>query len=878
MNEWLLNFNKLKNNNEWLMKLLSSNKSTLPLLSDKHESIIDTYLLTNNFYTAISSNTTQINILLDEEPLIVITSLIALRQRIVADVIYLNEFKGELNSVNMILTFMRLGKIDSNLYLFDNVIVNNTTNFINLNKKIKNEINKSSEFADLSDELKNGLIESTKSSMGWKHVDYKKHAMGSLIDFVDLTLSLLRFNTSSPRLIREKGVQFIANIFQPYFNKNDDNIMDIIINTFYTQYEYEIPYWKGNATKIEKNKINKYSSDSDQGVSVLYKLNDYFNEYQTLKMSGVSESLVVLLCNIFNNTIVRLKFLYQELYNRINKTKQINTDEKKTVLKLSIKNSIETLEKNYKKIIQSFFDLNDDISEFGIAETNDTSLYPDKIIKDSKTMFRVLGGIKSIKKIEKCDKKNYPIVLKYNETNQFTGEIDLEQTRDRLIKMFINSDEYMGGVVLHNVIVPKTFDIITKFIEKGIHSKNTALKRIDGEFNKMTKGLRLNKVRLIANTLQSQYKKIIMQSNNLIRESVSKQIINDIILKYKEYRATELLKIKDYLDIVITTNKFKQKELNTVKRNQLLKLTTVNKKLLIEYFVIKNTSYVYKLLSVNVLKSLISFYSNKTQKLKTIYLTNLEKGIQNIDSNFDKEKSVLQTKNLNNLEQIMKTKNININMTGGAINFIKPVNRKIVNENDRNKIINKRRPLNKLKQNKPPKEIDEIRYSDYWKDIEYKKMGGKSIFIPYYSNSSILSSKTGFFNILASSIKGKPVEKIRFDTNTIVEKIRHQGLIMVCNDTRELTKPNEWRLFSKKFLDSLKKQSPGTLRKSLYNCIASQTDYLRNTIIWNRTTLVEYKILLTNICKIYGDTMLDCDIIISREELVEYLGFSSPAK
>lgn len=877
MNEWLLNFDKLKNDDDWLMKLLSSNTSTLPLLSDKHESIINTYLLTNDFYTAISSNNVNIKTLLDEDPLVVITSLIGLRRKIADDALYLDEFKRELNS-DTILTFMSMGKISSNVLMFDNVIVNTTTNFINLNKKIKDEIDKSSEFADLSNELKDCLIESTKSSMGWKHIDYKKHAMGSLIDFIDLSLSLLRFNTSSTQSKRISGVQFIANIFQPYFNKNEDNIIDIIKNTFYTQYEYEIPHWKGKPTKIDKNKINKFSNENERDTSLLYKLNDYFNEYDTLKMSGVSESLVILLCNIFNNTLVRLKYLYQELYNRINETDKIKTEKEKSVLKLSIKNAIETLEKNYKKVIQSFFDLNDDVSEFGFGETNDTSLYPDKIIKDSKTMFRVLGGIKSIKKKEKCDRTNYPIVLKYNETNEFTGEIDLEQTRDRLIKMFINSDEYVGGIVLHNVIAPKTFNIITKFINKGIRSKNSAMKKIDNEFNKMIKGIKLNKVRLLANKLQSQYKKIMLQSNNVVRTLISKQIIDDIILKYKEYRDTELLKMKDYLDVVVALNGFKKKELDKDRKTKLLKLTTVNKKLLTEYFVIKNTSYVYKLLSINILKSLISFYSNKKQKLNDSCLTSLENGIQVIDSNFDKNKNVLQTKNLNNLEQMMKTKNININMSGGLIDFVTPVNRKIVNDKNRNKLKNRKRPLNKIKLNKAPKEIDEVGYSDYWKDIEYKKMGGKSIFIPYYSKNSVLASKSGFFNVFESAIKGKPTEKYRFDTNTLLEKIRHMGLIMICNHTSEITKPNEWRLFSKTFLEGLKDKSPGKVRKCLYNCIASQTDYLKNTVIWSRDTLMEHKILLTNICKVYGDTMLDCDIIISREELMLHLGFSSPAK
>ena len=131
MNEWLLNFDKLKNDDDWLMKLLSSNKSTLPLLSDKHESIINTYLLTNDFYTAISSNNVNIKTLLDEDPLVVITSLIALRRKIADDALYLDEFKRELNS-DSILTFMTMGKISSDLFMFDNVIVNTTTNFINL--------------------------------------------------------------------------------------------------------------------------------------------------------------------------------------------------------------------------------------------------------------------------------------------------------------------------------------------------------------------------------------------------------------------------------------------------------------------------------------------------------------------------------------------------------------------------------------------------------------------------------------------------------------------------------------------------------------------------------------------------------------------------
>ena len=873
MNEWLLDFSKIQDDEDWLMKLLSTNKSSLALLSDKQASVINTFLLTNNFYKEISSNEVDIKSLLDEDPLIVVKNLVTLRKKLTDDTLYIDEFKNELNK-DAIIRFITMGKINSEAFLFNNVIVDNTTNLIILNKKIKDEINKSSEFTNLSDELKNALIESTKSSMGWKRVDYKKHAMGSLVDFIDLSLSLLQFNTTYSESKRIHGIQYLANIFQPYFNIGEDNMVDILKNSFYTQYEFEIPYWKGKVDKIDKNKISNFSNEDEKDNSFLYKLHNYFNEYETMKMSGVSESIVILLYNIFSNTIIRLKYLYQELYNRINKTNKIETEKEKGVLKLSIKNSIEILEHNYKTVIRTFFDINDDINEYGVEQTNDDNLYPTQILKNSKSKssFRVLGGIKSIKKKEKCDKNNFPIVLKYDEHDDFKGEINLEETRERLINMFINSDVYVGGLVLHKNIAPKTFNVIEKFLVKGLRSKHTSMKKIDNEFKKMIKGIKLNKVSVIANKLQSNYKKIILQSNNTVRNTVSKQIIDDIIVEYKNYKETELVKTKDFLEVLTTIKKYKNKELNKTQKEKIAKLTTINKKLLTEYFIIKNTSYVYKLLAINILKALINFYNNKSSRLKSSYLSNLEKGIQDVDTNFESKKKVFNTKNLNNLEHSMKNKNINLNMSGGNINFIKPVNRQIVDTKRRV------RPLNQLKLNKPPKEIEEISYSDFWKDLEYKKMSGKSIFVPYYNSNSIVSNKTGFFNILDTAQEGKPVDTLSFNSSSIIDKIRHQGLIIICDNTSELTKPGEWRLLSKKFLQGLNKKSPGTIRKEMYNCVASRSDYLKNSVIWGRNILMEQKILLTNVCKVYGDSMLDCDLIISREELMKHLGFNHPAK
>ena len=294
MNEWLLDFSKIQDDEDWLMKLLSTNKSSLALLSDKQASVINTFLLTNNFYKEISSNEVDIKSLLDEDPLIVVKNLVALRKKLTDDTLYIDEFKNQLNK-DAIIRFITMGKINSEAFLFNNVIVDNTTNLIILNKKIKDEINKSSEFTNLSDELKNALIESTKSSMGWKRVDYKKHAMGSLVDFIDLSLSLLQFNTTYSESKRIQGIQYLANIFQPYFNIGEDNIVDILKNSFYTQYEFEIPYWKGKIDKIDKNKISNFSNEDEKDNSFLYKLHNYFNEYETMKMSGVSESIVILL-------------------------------------------------------------------------------------------------------------------------------------------------------------------------------------------------------------------------------------------------------------------------------------------------------------------------------------------------------------------------------------------------------------------------------------------------------------------------------------------------------------------------------------------------------------------------------------------------------
>ena len=75
----------------------------------------------------------------------------------------------------------------------------------------------------------------------------------------------------------------------------------------------------------------------------------------------------------------------------------------------------------------------------------------------------------------------------------------------------------------------------------------------------------------------------------------------------------------------------------------------------------------------------------------------------------------------------------------------------------------------------------------------------------------------------------------------------------------------------KTFIKELKNQTASIIRRKIYGLINSESQYMKNTYVWKDSILKEDKFLIESICKIYHNKLSGCQIIISREELLNYI-------
>ena len=472
-----------------------------------------------------------------------------------------------------------------------------------------------------------------------------------------------------------------------------------------------------------------------------------------------------------------------------------------------------------------------------------------------------MGGIESITHKEKCNKNIYPIVLEYDVDGIFNGKINRDATIERMVKLLLNNtDEYVGGIVMTRNISIRTFDIIKLYLNDVIDAKRKGIIKIDNYFNKMISGIKLQKASGMAKELQSIYTKIISEKDKLIKKVLIQETVSNIGSHYKNLRDLEYEKLKDYIEVYETVDEYSERNENNNKilntkegRNKLKRLAHIQKKLLLEYFVAKNTAYVYKLLANSVFQSLQITIETKTNK-NDILPNSIKNSLNNTITKINEKVN----NNINKLNHSLNLQSIqNRNITGGANSIT--------------------RPFNTLKRNKKPRDLEKIYNKQYWLDLDYQRLGGKKIFIPFYNNRSLITP-TGYLDILYGPREGKLDVKDKFikkNSSKTIGKIRRSGLIIVCNKTSEITDPKKWRHLNREFLLDIEHGGISNIRKKIYNLIASNSDYLRSTDVWQNNSS---KALLYNVCKNYGLNMLKCQIIISREELSKQLHISTPAK
>ena len=834
---WINNLDKLSNK-DWIFKLITLNYSTNHLN------------LNNNLY---EYNIKEIRDLLNQNSFELIKKLILYREKINEEHSKLLEFNSNLNFTNL----NSIGKNKTN-FLFDNFGYPNSSNeLINFNENIVDNLINNITYKTFSNNDISSLKDSIKSCIGWKKIDLSKHAIGSLEQIIDLTLSRLMFTTQTNKKKKREKINFLINIFNPYIN--DDEFEDLVFKVMYTGIQINLPFWKGKDEKVKVVTIFDVISNN-QDNSLLYNLNKYLKINDSMKLSGASEFLVLLLFNLFQNTIKKLQYLYNQLFDRI---KDNNKIQNKNILKNSIKNSIDTLEKLFQNKIKLIFGLDNEVKLL-----NSLNKYPfDNDNSSNQQLFRVLGGERKILKKELCLTGNYPLVLKYDESDNFIGELDYDQSKIKLLDLFLKTDDnyYIGGMILHKPIAEKTIIYFKKFLNNIISIKLKILEIIDNEFEHMIKGIKIQKASIIAKEFQNKYKSIIK-----IKESSTKQVyIKSLIKKFSDnYNSLKNIEYEYLNDIIFSKNTLETEE-NLLKKTDLIKII---RKLVLQYFSVKNESYVFKLLSIEIYSSLKNIVNQKnTSVLPSYFLDNLNELYNNIDEEHRLRCEKLDKNNLNNFENKIKmiggSKNLDyfnffdINISKipkkntNDIDYLKDLyknnkftelnqekklhilKRFIVNDHYWNQIEYKKKKTNTPKNKNKGSELNIIRNStnisipekvlllEYWKNILKKipqtRGKGKNFYIFFKNDTNSLKLFNLYYGTINDKISDKAISSIDED---------HNKFILIKNNKTD-NKEN-WRLLKKTYLDNLMKKSLISIRREIYKLIFSKEYFIENTKTW----------------------------------------------
>ena len=156
--------------------------------------------------------------------------LVQLRERIVDEQSYLSEFKNKITKSIFKdyfrgtdipdLTFDNYGFINwNNSSKMNNKI---SAHIIEFNKNIKSSIINKTDNVAMNSEQRKTFIQSVKSGTGWFKIDYKKHAIGTMVDILKLTVSLLTLkgNPDVKDEDKKEAVRFLVDIFQSHCRKD----------------------------------------------------------------------------------------------------------------------------------------------------------------------------------------------------------------------------------------------------------------------------------------------------------------------------------------------------------------------------------------------------------------------------------------------------------------------------------------------------------------------------------------------------------------------------------------------------------------------------------------------------------------------------------
>lgn len=672
----------------------------------------------------------------------------------------------------------------------------------------------------------NEIKASLNSLFGWRNVDLKLHAIGSAYNIAELiTLSISQSMSEVP--------EDMVNIFKSYGIKSQSfpkfkayknrRMFDPVSDSF---------------TKKEIDHINISNSIKDAIVAVRDNNNNISKEF-----------LVVLLYTLLFHS-------YTELILRIEQTVSNNIDKSKPnniFIFKNLKTSIERYKYFIDNLIKQYFGLNELIS-------NGTT---DKIAKQTQDgICRVIGGIENIN-TQHFTFEDYPIALKF-------GKIDILETKSRLTKLLLSNvyDDngelmYMGGSVLDINIGTISVRLLSNNLKLHKSKQLNKVKIVDNIIKKMKNKIHIKNIISFKKELQSLYLKLLDKTNKT--KNVQFNAISAIIgEKYSKLKKMQV-KYTNYIK--------KISEINNVSGNKQVELAELREHYIVILNQVQILSKVYKIMALELYKDLqsrnttnkllisvependkLTLFENRlelnknTSKFPEKYYDQLIAVFNDIDNNIDQNVSINNSFIINKLGD--NWRNVLINKNKNMTNFL--------NKNNLIKNTNISKNINKPK-------LDVVSET-FWLDLR-NILDGKTIYIPYVNQRSMLNNTYGLFDMMEACIRGYIsnivlISESKLGMRTLTEKIEPRGYILVGNTVDDKIKPSNWKCILKKEIQLLSKLSTDDIRQHFYDLLINSTLYnKRASVMWSNDSKLKEKVL--RYCRITTGYN-ECKLITSR--------------
>lgn len=782
---------------------------------------------------------------------------------------------------------------------------------------------------------KDSIIASLQSVRGWKYIDLTKHAIGSMNDIVILATELLTKDKLTDADL--PSIEFMRNILRPYRTKvykqqpKNANIssntaklnaaLNAIIRPTGSTHSFKI---KANSMVSEAYAPNATTFDTTPELSrldVLKEINKIKTDPENLNHHQVQEFLILIIFHLFQTVTEWLKALAEATGN--------------SNAKSAMQKSIETFKLIYKSGIKNYFGIEGSTAKYAIDKGNRKAKAS---ISPTSETYRIIGGLKDLKHLDRLQPESYPIQLT-GEANAIKIAKEQTIKNLAKILEAADPDLFIGGPIQEPTIMKESVSMISKFVKTEIKAKKANIKRIDIIINKMKTRVHKQDLRKMTRLLELTYRDIATERNAKMKKLQIDSALHSITTTYKSYKDSELNAIKSMLSFSklydeqykeLTANR--RTKLNYIKEREKVVVELLYNQLRAKTYRNLATS-LYKFLKNNSDLNPTNNDINYSKKLPEAFYTLLEQAFDRIDEAYNNQLSTqlsqatpnrpqpsappaefinantindfftnVDKKYLENINSIINTNapnNVNVSNINREISN---VNREFRNAIKRNRTgatpvvpptagTNKLNTRNKqtrntrntktdvglgtLNTNRLSKDKRQLIASErFWLDIR-KRMKGKTVFVAYVEQKTVLKDEHGFFDILEAAIRGKIYNKfiipgVYVDMKTL-SQIYGSHYLMVSDTNRDKTNPDLWQVLPMNVITTMAKLSQDDLRLYIYLLFTSSANFnKRLSHIWPDTSVTKEKVL--NYCRVISGYE-GCPLLKSRYEIANMLSF-----